>query len=155
MSEIIRLFSWKPICALVAFSLFAAGCQKDVGPTVRDGVLGLLTGIGAKHWIIDASNVDGREIVPSTCDSSYVLVLKSDFTWDEHNFNLKCHQTGNGAWLLNDENEVISIRYVNPGNGEYEEKHFEIEELSENYFAYQIADNNRLKYVRMKKFPYR
>jgi hypothetical protein len=93
------------------------------------------------------------EIVPSTCDSSYVLVLKSDFTWDEHNFNLKCHQTGNGAWLLNDENEVISIRYVNPGNGEYEEKHFEIEELSENYFAYQIADNNRLKYVRMRKFP--
>jgi hypothetical protein len=62
-----------------------------------------------------------------------------------------------GQWSLaiNDENDVISIRCVNPGNGEYEEKHFEIEELSENYFAYQIADNNRLKYVRMKKFPYR
>lgn len=153
MSEILKHSSWKSICALLAFTLFVAGCQKDEGPTERDRVIGLLAGITAKHWILDASNVDGRKIVPSTCDSSYVLLMKSDLTWDELNFKLQCYQSGNGTWSLNEENDVISIRYVNPGSGTYEEKHFEIEELSEQYFAYQIAENNRLKYVRMKKFP--
>jgi hypothetical protein len=151
MSEIIKLSSNKSISALLTFFLLVTGCQQDEGPTERDRVIGLLTGVTEKHWVIDASNVDGRELVLSICDSSYVLLMKSDFTWKEIHLNLQCYQSGQGTWSLNEENDVISIRYVNPGSGTYEERHFEIEELSEEFFAYQIAENNRLKYVRMRR----
>jgi hypothetical protein len=62
MSEIIKLSSKKSISALLTFFLLVTGCQQDEGPTERDRVIGLLTGVAEKHWVIDASNVDGREI---------------------------------------------------------------------------------------------
>jgi hypothetical protein len=110
----------------------------------------LLTGNSEKNWIIDASNIDGREIIPSTCDSSYVLVMNANFNWREEYLLFKCYPSGYGTWWLNDDNDVITIRFVNPANGENEERQFEIEELSKEYFAYQIAQNNRLKYVRLR-----
>lgn len=113
-------------------------------------VVELLTGNSEKNWIIDTSNIDGKEIIPSICDSSYVLVMNSNFSWREEYLIFKCYPSSNGTWWLNDDNDVISIRFVNPANGEYQEKDFEIEELSEEFFAYQIAINNRLKYVRLK-----
>lgn len=133
--------------------LLAVGCEKGDEANERDMVIEMLAGNTTKNWIIDASNIDGREIIPSSCDSAYVLVLNSDFSWREEYLVFKCYPASYGTWWLNDDNDVISIRFVNLSTGEYEERHFEIEELSEDFFAYQVAQNNRLKYVRLKRAP--
>jgi hypothetical protein len=143
--------------AKISFTLFAfllvlilLGCSGNDELSERKITVKLLTNDSEKYWVLDKSNIDGQPITPSTCDSSYTLVMKADFTWDEIYSKLQCNPDGYGNWNLNDENNVISIDFINPGTGKRETQNFEIEELSESYFAYQFAINNRLKYVRLK-----
>lgn len=151
MSEIKKIIRYNAVllfgCLLF---LYLWGCTEEKGLTEREIAIQLLTNNNEKYWMVDHSTIDGNEITLSTCDSSYVLLLKADFTWKELNFKLQCNQGGFGTWSLNDENNVISISYFNPGTGMSVERHFEIEELSEEFLAYQIAENNRLRYVRLK-----
>ena len=126
------------------------GCSGENQLSEREITVQLLTNDSEKYWVLDKSNIDDQPITPSTCDSSYVLVMKADFTWEELYLKLQCNPAGGGNWNLNEENNVISIDFINPGTGAREEQIFEIEELSETYFAYQYAINNRLKYVRLK-----
>jgi len=124
-------------------------CHNE-GTSEYDIVVEHLTGNAAKYWVLDESTIDGQLITPSKCDSAYVLTMRADFTWNEAYLNVQCSPGGNGQWSLNDESNVISIQYISPATGQQEEKHFEIEELSQSILAYQIAENNRLKYVRLR-----
>lgn len=127
------------------------GCDRQKEPSERAVTIELLTGNAAKQWVIDKSNIDGQEIVPSTCDSAYVLIMRSDFSWEEIYRKLQCSISSYGSWELNRENNVVTIQYINRGTGFPEQRSFEIEELSEEYFAYQVAENNRLRYVRLRR----
>jgi hypothetical protein len=127
------------------------GCDEQKAPSERAMTIELLTDNSAKHWVVDKSNIDGQQITPSSCDSAYVLIMRSDFSWEEVYKKIQCSISSYGSWDLNDENNVVIIQYINRSTGFTEEKSFEIEELSEEYFAYQIAENNRLKYVRLRR----
>jgi len=141
-----NLFLW--VGSMVILGLM--GCSKENGRTEREVTIQLLTNNNEKYWVVDESNIDGKEITLSSCDSSYVLIMKADFTWKESYFKFQCNPGGLGQWSLNDANNVISIFYINPATGMQEEKLFEIEELSEDYLAYQFAENNRLRYIRLR-----
>ena len=136
-------------CLILVFGV--AGCQKDDVPSQREIALSFLTDNSQKQWVFDQSTVDGQVHTPTVCDNAYVLVLKNDFTWQEYYLELQCSQISEGQWSLNEELDVISISYLNPITGSTEERHFEIEELSDEFFAYQFAENNRMKYVRLKR----
>lgn len=152
MSEIKKSILYSPCLWIGALLLLnMVSCTEEKSLTEREVTIQLLTDNNEKYWMVDQTTIDGNGVTLSTCDSSYVLLLKADFTWKELNFKLQCNQGGFGSWSLNDENNVLSISYFNPNTGMSAERHFEIEELSENYFAYQIAQNNRLKYVRLKR----
>ncbi len=151
MAEILMNNNKSKIIFWLFIILGVTGCQKDDGPSQREIALSFLTDNSMKHWVFDRSTVDGQAITPNVCDSAYVLVMKSDLTWQEFYIEFQCNQSTDGHWTLNDELDVISISYLNPLTGSLEERHFEIEELSEEYFAYQYAENNRLKFVRLKR----
>lgn len=139
----------KYLVVLLLSSLFIS-CDSNDNLSEREIAMELLTNNSSKYWVFDKSNVDGQPIIPSECDSSYMLLMKSDFTWEEIYLILQCNRPGNGSWTLSEQNDVISIEFINQNTGLKEEKHFEIEELSDKYLAYQFAENNRLRYVRLK-----
>ena len=59
------------------------------------------------------------------------------------------YKTTDGEWSLNDENNVITIKFMNPVSREEEGKQFVINELSEKYFTYEFVQNNTIKLVRL------
>lgn len=134
--------------AILLFCLM--GCDKKEVDSDREHTLMLLTNANSKDWVIDRSTIDDKEIVPSYCDSTYVLTMLSDFTFREVYKSMICALPSYGSWELNGENNVISITFIDSYTGLTTEKHFEIVELSEKYLAYQSAQNNKLKYVRLK-----
>ncbi len=137
--------------SLLLFFIVFFSCSDPVGETEREKVLNLLAGLDSKNWIIDNSNIDDRNITLSACDSAYVLTLSKDFTWKEIYIDIYCYPPNYGSWALNDENNVLSIQYRATKSNDIIEKKFEIVELTENHFAYQIPQNNRMKYVRLRK----
>ncbi len=140
---------------LFVFSLFLllpAGCTSDDEESVRDRTIRLLTDNSSKYWMVDKSYLNNNEEVLSSCDSTYLLIMNSDFTWTETNLTLSCSVNSEGIWTLNDENNVISIQYEEHVFGILMERHFEIMELSDNHFTYQFAENNNLKKIRLTKY---
>ena len=151
MYEILKVcFSHKVIAFSLMVLLYSA-CQENDGPSEREIALEYLTNNSEKYWELDESTIDGQPITLNICDSSYNLIMKADFTWEEVYRSLQCNAPVFGQWSLNEESNVISINYINFRTGMREERHFEILELSEEILAYQIAENNRLKYVRLKR----
>jgi hypothetical protein len=127
------------------------GCSEKDEVSPREEILIMLTNASSKDWILDRSTIDDKEIIPGYCDSTYVLTMGTNFTFKEMYLSPVCALPSYGFWELNDENNVISISYTDAYTGQTIEKHFEIVELTEKYFAYQFAESNRLKYVRLKE----
>ena len=140
----------KPQLVFILFFLIGFGCSDQVKETEQAKTIRLLSDNSQKPWSVDKKFHDDIEQVLSICDSSYILTLKADFTWNETNLQLACYYTTDGIWSLNEENNVISISYIGQSSGIKTEKTFEIEELSEKYFAYQYVENNELQKVRLK-----
>jgi len=151
MKEIIKSYKISLFHLGMMLLLLFSACSGGDELSEREITVGLLTNNTEKYWVLDKSNIDGQPITPSECDSSYVLIMNADFTWEEMYLKLKCNPPGSGKWDLNEQNDVISIEFINPGSGAKEERQFEIEELSDKYLAYQYAENNRLKFVRLKE----
>jgi len=126
------------------------GCTKSNEDSNRTKTIRLLTNDSYKSWFIDQTFIDDIVQPISSCDSSYILTLKVDFSWEEAYLKIACYQLHTGTWMLNEENAIISIQFIDPISGENQEKKFEIIELSEEYFTYQYAKNNELLKVRLK-----
>lgn len=129
--------------------LYFGACQGDEEESVRSKTLKLLTGNSSKSWGLSEYFLDDQPTDVSQCDSSYILTMKSDYTWQEQYTNLQCYPSTTGQWRLNDENNVIIINYVEWSSGQNVERKFEIIELSEEYFTYQFAIRNSLKRIKM------
>lgn len=138
-------FLWTALCLS-----FLVCCNKKEGVSDRENALMLLTNSNSKDWVLDRSTIDDKEIIPSKCDSNYVLTMRSNFTFREIYLSPVCSPPSYGDWELNDENNVITISFIDNYSGIVIEKRFEIVELSEKFLAYQSAQNNKLKYVRLK-----
>lgn len=134
-------------CLLYLTLLACSGSDLDAA---RENTVLLLTNAGSKDWVIDRSAIDDKEIIPSFCDSAYVLTMSNDFTFREVYLSPVCALPSYGTWELNKENNVISISFIDSYSGQTIDKHFEIVELTEKFLAYQIALNNKLKFVRLK-----
>ena len=137
------------ILFIICFS-FLTSCNDKSEESERSLTIGRLTGNSIKLWGLEQSFIDDVSQPISSCDSSYLLILKVDFTWEEAFLNLSCYRLTKGTWVLNDENNVLSINYISQFSGKEEEKKFEVIELSEDFFTYQFAQNNQLKRFRLK-----
>lgn len=140
----------KPQLVFILFFIIGFGCSDQVKETEQAKTIRLLTDNSRKPWSVDKKFHDDIEQVLSICDSSYILTLKADFTWNETYLQLQCYYTTDGVWSLNEENNLISISYLSQSSGDKTEKTFEIVELSEEYFAYQFVESNELQKVRLK-----
>lgn len=129
--------------------LLASGCSQNESETERAKTVRLLTNNSSKSWEIAQTFIDDIEQSISACDSSYILTMHTDFTWDEVFLKLACYQVHDGTWELNDENSLITIQFIDQPNGGIVKKIFEIMELTETYFSYQFAENNHLKKIRL------
>jgi len=112
----------------------------------------LLTNNSSKSWSIYEYSMDEQQAILSPCDSSYVLTMKSDFTWGEQYTKLYCNQSSTGQWSLSGENNIITINYVDWSSGLNVERKFEIIELSETHLTYQFPVRNVLKRIRMQVY---
>jgi len=125
------------------------GCNEQEKETERERTIRLLTNDISKNWHVNQILLDGIEQEISFCDSSYILTLRSDYSWNETYLYLSCYRSTDGIWSLNDENNVISINYISQITGKESENVFEIVELSEEFFAYEHVVDNNLKKVRL------
>ena len=132
--------------------LLLIGACGNEDESAQSKAITMLTDNSSKSWRIYEYYSDEQMNVMSACDSSYVLTMKSDFTWDELYTKIYCNQASNGHWLLNDENNVITITYTDQGSGQQVERKFEITELTEEKFTYQFAVRNVLKRIRMQVY---
>lgn len=140
----------KPQLVFILFFIMGFGCSDQDKETEQARTIRLLTDNSSKPWSVDKKFHDDIEQEISQCDSSYILTLKADYTWNETYLQLSCYYSTDGLWSLNDENSIISISYINQPSGDQIDKTFEITELSEAYFAYQYVENNELLKVRLK-----
>jgi len=129
--------------------LLVSSCSQNESETERAKTVRLLTDNSSKSWKVAQTFSDDNEQSISACDSSYVLTLHADFTWEEVFLKLACYQVHDGTWELNDDNSLITIQFIDQQNGENIKKIFEIMELTEIYFSYQFAENNQLKKIRL------
>ena len=130
--------------------LFTFGCSEDEGETERSKTIRLLTNSISKDWRVSQIFIDEVEQQITDCDKSYILTLHVDFTWDEVYLSVSCYQTYTGSWSLNEDNSIINIQFIDEVSGKATEKHFEIVELTEEYFSYQYPENNEMKKIRLK-----
>ena len=124
-------------------------CSEQEKESERSKTIRILTNNHAKDWMIESIYVDDVASPISTCDSSYTLTLISDFTWEEIYRNFSCYNKNNGTWALNDENNVITIQFIDQFSSQLLERKFELLELTDNYFSYQYVQNNALKRIRL------
>ena len=139
----------KLLCALILIAGLLSACERKDVESERERTVRLLAGATTKEWRVNKTFTDGIEQAISFCDSSYVLTLRSDFTWNESFSYLSCYRTNDGFWSLNDENNVITINFLDQRSGLEEERQFVIIELSENFFMYEFAQRNILQQVRL------
>ena len=126
-----------------------SGCGDQDKETEREKAIRLLTNDSKKEWRVNQNFTDGIEQTISFCDSSYILSVRSDYSWNETFSYLSCYRSTDGIWSLNDENNVINITYISHITGKESENLYEIVELSEHYFAYEYVVNNDLRRVRL------
>ena len=150
---VIKIYRYLLAIFLIIYISLLSSCNDKNEESERSLTIRLLTSDSIKHWGLEQSFIDEVSQPISSCDSSYLLTLKADFTWEEAFLKFSCNQLTNGSWALNDENNVLSITYISQFTGKKEEKKFEIFELSEDYFTYQYAENNQLMKIRLKKNP--
>ena len=143
-----RKFTSRIAIWLLIIPVFIA-CEKEASETDRDRTVRLLSNNVAKEWGVDATFIDDVSQPVSACDSSYILTMRSDFTWTEIYLSLICYQEGTGDWSLNESNDIITINYIDKISGQEVEQLFEINELTESVFEYQFADRNQLRRVRL------
>jgi hypothetical protein len=131
--------------------LLLASCN-DEEESVQSKTLTLLTDNSVKSWSISEYFIDEQQTSISPCDSSYVLTMKSDFTWSEDYTKLNCFQSTSGEWELNEDSDVITITYIDWSTGQETQRKFEITELTAENFTYQFAVRNVLKRIRMQVY---
>ena len=124
-------------------------CENEAVETDRDRTVRLLSNNIEKEWGVDATFIDDVSQPVSACDSSYILTMRSDFTWTEIYLSLICYQEGTGDWSLNESNDVITINYIDKFSGQEVEQLFEINELTEAVFEYQFVERNKFRRVRL------
>ena len=134
---------------ILMFLFFLINCNSENDESERERTIRLLAGDSFKEWSVIQVFEDEIEQPTNICDSSYVMTLKTDFTWHEVFLNVMCYSETDGTWLLNEENNVITINYISQKTNEDLENYFQIVELSEEYFAYEFVQNNDLKRVRL------
>ena len=142
----------KPQLVFILFFFIGIGCSDQINETEQAKTIRLLTNNSAKPWSVDKKFNDDIEQNLSMCDSSYRLTLKADYTWNETYQQLSCYYTIDGIWSLSDENNVITISFLNQFSGNQIEKSFEIVELNETRFTYQFPVNNEMKKIQLKVF---
>lgn len=120
--------------------------ESEYNRTVR-----LLTDGSMKDWSMGQLFIDDVSHGISKCDSSYVLTLKSDLSWQEIFYDISCYQISDGFWSLNDQANVITIGFIDQNNGQPSERKFEIVELDEDTFSYQFAEDNQLTRIELTK----
>ena len=147
--KLIKILINQSLVLVLLISLLS-GCSKSNEDTERTKTIRLLTNDSYKNWFVDQTSIDDIIQPISGCDSSYILTLKIDFSWEEGYLKLACYQLNSGTWMLDEGNTVISIHFIDPTSGESQERKFEIIALSEKYFEYQYAKNNELLKVRLK-----
>ena len=147
--KLIKILINQSLVLVLLISLLS-GCSKSNEDTERTKTIRLLTNDSYKNWFVDQTSIDDIIQPISSCDSSYILTLKADFSWEEAYLKLACYQLNSGTWMLDEGNIVISIHFIDPTSGENQERKFEIIALSEKYFEYQYAENNKLLKVRLK-----
>ena len=147
----IKIVHLVPILTVIIFLVTLYGCTKSEKETERSKTIRLLTDNQSKDWIVDAIYFDDISQQISSCDSSYILTLSSDFKWSEVFVKISCYQKNTGSWSLSEENDVITIQYVDQLNGSTVEREFELIELTEDLFSYQFVQNNAIKRIRLKK----
>lgn len=135
------------ICLLLITLLAACGSEEE---SARSKTIAMLTGNTEKRWSVYEYFLDDQQTGLSPCDSSYVLTMKSDFTWSEDYSRVFCQQSTAGQWSLNEQNDVIIITYLDFSTGQPAERKFEIMELTTEIFSYQFAARNVLKRIRMQ-----
>jgi predicted GH43/DUF377 family glycosyl hydrolase len=139
----------KSLIGIFLIAGLLSGCNEQEKETERERTIRLLTNDITKKWAVNQNFTDGIEQAISFCDSSYILTLRADYSWNETFSYISCYRSTDGIWSLNDENNVISINYVSQISGKESERVFEIVELSEEYFAYEYVVNNDLRRVRL------
>ena len=134
---------------IILLIVLLSGCGDQDKETEREKAIRLLTNDSTKEWTVNQNFTDGIEQPISFCDSSYILTLPSDYSWNERFSYLSCYRSTDGMWSLNEENNVINITYISHITGKESEALNEIFELSEHYFAYEYVVNNDLRRVRL------
>ena len=138
-----------PIPFWIFYVAFTSCNDKDPADIQRELTIRLLTENTAKEWVIGGFYIDEVETPISKCDSFYVLTMKADFTWQDTYTTSPCYQTNEGKWELNDQSNVVTIRFIEWGSGKWVERKFEITELTESIFGYQYPIGNNMKRIRM------
>ena len=149
MGTEIKIYRYLLAIFLIIYISLLSSCYDKNEESERSLTIRLLTSDSIKYWGLEHSFIDEVSQPISSCDSSYLLTLKADFSWEEAYQRLSCYRLTKGSWVLNDENNVLSITYISQFTGNKEEKKFEIYELSEDSFTYQYAQNNQLMKIRL------
>ena len=132
---------------------FQSGCSGDNELSVRERAALLLTGEGRKNWKIESFDIDEIPQRMTRCDSGYVLTIINNYTWEEEHLGFACFSYLFGYWELSDDTNALKNTYYNSTIREWEVKHYEIIELSEDIFTYrQVISRNRFKTVVMRHF---
>lgn len=145
----IKNISLLKLISLIFVVSLSSGCANDDKESEESKTIRLLTNDSFKNWGVVQTTIDDISQPISICDSSYILTLKADYSWEEAFLRISCYQLNEGTWELNDENTVISIQFISKTNGNKGEKKFEIIELSEEYFEYRFAQDNLFYKVRL------
>ena len=133
--------------------IFLLGCAGKETESERARAVRLLSNNANKNWILKEKFVGDATHVLSICDSSYVLSIKADYTWEEVYLKLICYNKSSGTWSLNNENAVLSIAFISQYTGNESKRDFEINELTEQNFAYQYVEYNQIKRVILMALP--
>jgi len=133
---------------LLGLLIFAViSCSDPMVESESDKAIRLLSNNGDKYWIIEQILLDDVNQTLTSCDSSLVLTIRNDNTWTEAFLRITCYQLSEGSWSLNDENNVLSISFINKYTGNEVTKDLEINELSEERFEYQEISSNQIKKI--------
>jgi hypothetical protein len=131
----------------------SSGCSDDTELDVREKAGLLLTGEGRKNWKIESFDIDEIPQRLTRCDSGYVLTIINNNTWEEEHLGFACFSYLFGYWELSDDANALKNTFYNSTMREWEVKHYEILELTEDIFTYrQVISRNRFKTVVMRHF---
>ena len=140
------------LLAVLALALLSNSCNDKEVLSPKEMAERLLSGIDRKEWIMESFDIDGASQNLGRCDSSYILTLFSDKTWEENYLSFACFTLRFGIWEVNEEGNVLKNTLYNYNLRRWEVYHYEILSLTEDSFTYrQVIFRNRFKTVVLRK----